>query len=83
MYGDVPRAVLLIVGINAGVIAGDVREQHQTPFLAYALARRTLFRPRSSTRPLPPWAVWALLALVLAFGILRNLPWKPVRWMAP
>ena len=56
------------------------------PFLAYALARRTLRHRHPDTtprRPLPPLAIWALLTLVLAFGVLRNLPWKPVRWMAP
>ena len=59
------------------------------PFLACAgalgalrLAGRTPRRPPVSQR-LPAWAVWALLAAVLLFGILRNLPYKPVRWMAP
>lgn len=59
------------------------------PFLAYAgvlgalrLAGRTPHRPPLSQR-LPAWAVWALLAAVLLFGVLRNLPYKPVRWMAP
>lgn len=52
------------------------------PFLTYTLWRRA-FRNKPRPRPLPPWAVWALLVVVLAFGVLRNLPWKPVRWMAP
>ncbi len=30
----------------------------------------------------PSWAGWALVALVLAFWVVRNLPWAPVAWMA-
>ena len=52
------------------------------PFLCYAIARR-LLPARRPPRPLPVWTIWALFALVLAFGVLRNLPWKPTRWMAP
>jgi hypothetical protein len=37
--------------------------------------------PRRAARPLPrPW-VWAGVALVVAFGVLRNLPQG--RWLAP
>ena len=59
------------------------------PFLAYAgvlgalrLAGRARHRPPVSQR-LPGWAVWAMLVAVLLFGVLRNLPYRPVRWMAP
>ncbi|MEO6500303.1 MAG: DUF2752 domain-containing protein [Jatrophihabitantaceae bacterium] len=37
--------------------------------------------PRSATRPLPRPVFWAGIALVLAFGVLRNLPVG--RWLAP
>lgn len=58
------------------------------PFVAVALVReaRRWVRadaPAPRRSPLPHWWVWALLAVVLAFVVLRNLPWKPVRWMAP
>ena len=54
------------------------------PFLGYALVRgATHTRTRRPRRPLPAWAIWVLFAVVLAFGVLRNLPWKPTRWMAP
>jgi hypothetical protein len=33
--GAFVAVMLLVVGINAGVIAGDIHEQHQKPFLAY------------------------------------------------
>jgi hypothetical protein len=52
------------------------------PFLAYAAARG-LVRNLPPSRPLPAWTVWALLAVLVAFGTLRNLPWHPVRSMAP
>jgi hypothetical protein len=38
---------------------------------------------RPVTRRVPAGAVWALLVVVVLFGIARNLPWGPVRWMAP
>ena len=66
------------------------------PFVLVAVARALwCTRPASTSRdgagemPAPQqarrlrWAGWALLVLVLAFGVVRNLPWKPVRWMAP
>jgi hypothetical protein len=52
------------------------------PFLGYAAARG-LVRSLPPSRPLPAWTVWVLLAVLVAFGILRNLPWNAVRWMAP
>lgn len=52
------------------------------PFIAYTIVRGAI-RTRRPARPLPAWAIWALFAVVLAFGVLRNLPWKPTRWMAP
>ena len=52
------------------------------PFVAYALVRGAV-RTRRAPRPLPAWAIWGLFVVVLAFGLLRNLPWKPTRWMAP
>ena len=57
------------------------------PFVALALARQawrvTRGRPAPVKRPVAPGAVWVLLVVVLLFGVARNLPWGPVRWMAP
>ena len=47
------------------------------PFAAFELA----FRKR--LRPLPPAVVWGLVAVVIAFGVLRNLPFEPFRSLAP
>ena len=35
----------------------------------------------AESRPAPRPVVWVAIALVLAFGVLRNLP--PFRWLAP
>ena len=38
--------------------------------------------PRAELR-LPPMAIWGIFAVVVVFGVARNLPWAAVRWMAP
>jgi hypothetical protein len=30
----------------------------------------------------PAW-IWTLLIVLVAFGVLRNLPWPPFTWLAP
>ena len=30
----------------------------------------------------PVW-IWTLLAFLVVFGVLRNLPWTPFTWLAP
>lgn len=67
-------------GYNALMVAS-------VPLLAYAVGRtaiRTL-RPGARPRPRPPRAawMWLIVAAVVAFGVLRNLPWRAVKWMAP
>jgi hypothetical protein len=45
------------------------------PFVLYELGAILTRRwPVISTR-LRPWTLWTLLAVVIAFGVLRNLPW--------
>jgi hypothetical protein len=53
------------------------------PFLVLAWARWTRRRltGRLGAGTLPGWAIWALLGLVLAFWVLRNIP--GVGWLAP
>jgi Protein of unknown function (DUF2752) len=53
------------------------------PYLAaawLAWLTRTLGRPRT-TRATPPAALWAVLAVVITFGVARNL--APTDWLAP
>lgn len=45
---------------------------------AFVVVRRVGGRPVPTV---PPWAAWVALALVVVFGILRNLP--AFAWMAP
>ena len=56
------------------------------PAIAYSVAAGGL---RAHKLPAPPpvfvparW-IWALLAAVLAFWLLRNLPWEPLAVLAP
>ena len=55
------------------------------PFLAYVLLARGL---GALGRPLPTWrlsgrATWALFAAIMAFTVLRNLPYAPLTVLAP
>ena len=57
------------------------------PLLALALARytRSVFaspQPHPPRRRLADWT-WPALALLLAFWVLRNLPFHPFTWLAP
>jgi len=56
------------------------------PALAYVLVSDTLWL--AGVRGLPrlrlsPTAVWLLAGAVLAFWVLRNLPFEPFVWLAP
>ena len=52
------------------------------PLLAYAVVREFV-RGLPPARPLPPWTVWAIFAVLVTFGIVRNLPGVAGRWAAP
>jgi len=52
------------------------------PLLAYAVARQFI-RALPPRRPLPAWTIWAIFAVLVTFGVVRNVPWGAVRWMAP
>ncbi|MHC4591720.1 MAG: DUF2752 domain-containing protein [Planctomycetota bacterium] len=56
------------------------------PFVAYGTASCAL--RRLDRRPLPtlftrPWLGWALLGLIMAFAVLRNVPAFPFSLLAP
>lgn len=72
-HGDVARAI----DMNAMVVA-------MLPALALLaaneLAPRRILTP-ALARPLYNAKLW--LAVVVAFGVLRNLPWAPFRQLAP
>ncbi|MBU2551743.1 MAG: DUF2752 domain-containing protein [Proteobacteria bacterium] len=56
------------------------------PFMGYALvseAARGLIGRGLPGIFIPAAFIWAYLALVLVFGILRNIPYGPLSWLAP
>ena len=67
----------LIHGDVGGALARNPLAVLAAPYLLVAFvtwALRRLGRPAPRSTSLPPWAIWSLLALVLVFGVLRNLP---------
>lgn len=54
------------------------------PLLGYEALRRGLAREqRWKNLLVSPTVSWAIAAAVLAFGVLRNLPFGPFAWLAP
>jgi hypothetical protein len=61
------------------------------PFLAFWGGRavwrwvrgRTPQEPPPLQRSFRPWMVWTFAGVIIAFGVLRNLPWKPFSLLAP
>ena len=74
----------LLHGDLAGALARNPLTVLAVPYLVLAfvtwLLRRS-GRPAPRSTSLPPWTIWLLLAVVVAFGVLRNLPgWA---WLSP
>ncbi len=57
------------------------------PFLAYVVAaawlRFVAARPVLPVPDVPRWLGWPLFALLVAFTVLRNLPYAPFAFLAP
>jgi len=56
------------------------------PFAAYATASYVLRCFTGRSLPAPrwrPWWSWAILGIVVAHGVLRNIPVEPFSWLAP
>lgn len=53
------------------------------PFMAYHLAVWLVPAVRPIPRESNAIVTWLLLATVVAFGVLRNLPWEPLSSLAP
>ncbi len=57
------------------------------PFLL-AWAANYVWTGRKNTgavpsRPLPAWAIYSICAILVAYWVLRNVPYAPFDWLAP
>ena len=67
----------LLHGDLTGALARNPLAVLAVPYLVLAFVTWVLRRtgcPAPRSTQLPAWTIWALLVLVLAFGVLRNLP---------
>jgi hypothetical protein len=67
----------LLHGDLTGALARNPLAVLAVPYLVLAFVTfvlRATGRPAPRSTSLPPWMIWALLAVVLAFTVLRNLP---------
>ena len=74
----------LLHGDLAGALARNPMMVLAVPYLLVAWvawALRATGRPIPRSTSLPPWTLWLLLGVVVAFGVLRNVPgWG---WLSP
>jgi hypothetical protein len=67
----------LLHGDLTGALARNPLAVLAIPYLVLALVagvRRATGRPAPRSTSLPPWVVWAVLGVVVGFGVLRNVP---------
>ena len=67
----------LLHGDVAGALARNPMTVIAVPYLVLAWfiwVLRTAGQPAPRSTSLPPWTIWLLLGVVIAFGVLRNLP---------
>jgi len=53
------------------------------PLLVAVLLVRWLRQGNASCRPLPIWLPWAIVVVIVLFGVLRNIPVPPFDQLAP
>jgi len=74
----------LLHGDVAGALARNPMTVIAVPYLILAWITwvlRVAGRPAPRSTSLPPWTIWLLLGVVVAFGVLRNVPgWD---WLSP
>ena len=71
-------------GDLAGALARNPMTLLAVPYIVLAWVTwilRITGRPAPRSTSLPPWTIWLTLAVVVAFGVLRNVPgWT---WLSP
>ncbi len=81
--GTTRALYLLVHGHPVQAMGENALSMLLLPFVLYELgAALTLGWPRLSSQ-LRPWVLWSLLAVVILFGVLRNLPFAPFTMLAP
>ncbi len=81
--GSTRALYLLVHGHPLAAFGENALAVALLPFLIYELlAILTRRMPVISTR-LRPWATWTLLAVVVLFAVLRNIPITPFTFLAP
>lgn len=75
----------LLHGDIAGALRMNALAVASLPLVGYWLLRSMADRLGRGRLPAPPkaWVVWGGIALILLFGVLRNLPWAPFTILAP
>lgn len=73
----------LVTGELAQAFAYNALTTLLYPLLIVYLLLRWLRLGDAPAAPLPVWLPWSLLWLILAFGVLRNVPLPPFEWLAP
>lgn len=83
------RAVHALLNLRFGeAVKKNVLFLAALPFLGLWAVRGVSRWVRGEPQPQPrvmqrPWVAVVLIAVIVAFGILRNLPWPPFTWLAP
>ena len=81
--GSTRALYLLVHGNLIAALHENALSVALLPFVLYELgAIFTRRYPALSTR-LRPWMLWSFLALVIAFAVLRNVPYPPFLALAP
>lgn len=69
----------LLHGDFAGAVRLNVLMVASLPLIGW-LMLADLRRRTPATRP---WAIWTYFAIVVIYGVLRNIPWAPLQVLAP